>query len=105
MDIIIQFVINFRVSHTRKSTKLKRGKGSQKQANVAVMAESTALEDLETGKKEKHFRYLKMEALQTQKAGSENDTIEENLDELSIVFSDKSKNYVDIGDCVEAHYT
>ena len=90
---------------TSKTTKLKRGKGSQKQVNVAVMAESTPLEDPRTGHKSKHFRYLKMQVLQTQKAESINETIEENLDELSIVFSDKSKSYVDIADFVEAHYT
>jgi len=90
---------------TSKTTKLKRGKGSQKQVNVAVMAESTPLEDPRTGHKSKHFRYLKMHVLQTQKAESINETIEENLDELSIVFSDKSTSYVDIADFVEAHYT
>lgn len=85
---------------TRNGTKIKRGKGGQKQVNVAVMAESTPLEDLETGKIEKYFRYLKMKALQTQKAGSMNDAIKEYLNELSIAFSDKSKNYVDIADFV-----
>lgn len=35
----------------------KRGKGSQKQQNVAVMAESTPLENIETGAKSKHCRY------------------------------------------------
>lgn len=105
LEGMIEFDEGFFEIETKKGTKLKRGKGSKKQANVAVMAESTPLEDINTGKCEKHFRYLKMKALQTQKAESVNDTIEENLDELSIVFSDKSKNYVDIADFVEAHYT
>jgi hypothetical protein len=38
---------------------LKRGKGSQRQQNVAVMTESTPLENPKTGKKSKHVRYLK----------------------------------------------
>lgn len=105
LEGMVEFDEGFFETATRKGTKLKRGKGSQKQANVAVMAESTPLEDLETGKQERHFRYLKMKALQTQKASSVNETIEENLDELSIVFSDKSQSYVDIADFVEAHYT
>ncbi len=46
-----------------------------------------------------------MKALQTQRAESISETIEKNLDELSIVFSDKSKSFVDIADFVEAHYT
>jgi len=36
--------------------KLKRGRGSQRQSNVAVMAESTPLEDLETGEVSSHCR-------------------------------------------------
>ena len=36
-----------------------RGRGAEGKQNVAVMAESTPLEDIETGKKEKHVRYFK----------------------------------------------
>ena len=36
---------------TSKGTKLKRGKGSQKQKNVAVLVESIPLEGIETGEK------------------------------------------------------
>lgn len=39
--------------------KLKRGKGSQRKQNVAVMAESTPLEDPETGQKSRLCRYFK----------------------------------------------
>ena len=39
--------------------KLKRGRGSQKQSKVAVMAESTVLEDLDSGKLAKSCRYFK----------------------------------------------
>lgn len=102
---MVEFDEGFFETATPKGTTLKRGRGSQKQANVAVMAESTPLEDLDTGHRSKHFRYLKMEALQTQKAESINDLIQEKLDDLSIVFSDKSTSYVDIADFVEAHYT
>jgi hypothetical protein len=34
---------------TSENVVLKRGKGSHKQSNVAVLAESTALKDIETG--------------------------------------------------------
>lgn len=43
---------------------LKRGRGSQKQSNVAVMAESVPLEDLKTGKQSKQCRYFKMKVLE-----------------------------------------
>ena len=84
---------------------LKRGKGSQKQQNVAVMAESTPLEDPETGKKDKHVRYFKMKVLDNHKSKQVNQSIEESLSKMSIVFSDKSTSYVNISDYVEVHIT
>ena len=47
--------------------KLKRGRGSQKQSNVAVMAASVPLEDPNTGKRSKQCRYFKMRVLDTHK--------------------------------------
>jgi len=84
---------------------LKRGRGSQKQSNVAVMAESVALEDLNTGKKSKQCRYFKMKVLETHKKEEINTLVDGNFQETSIVFSDKSTSYVDIGDYVEVHIT
>ncbi|MFT6216583.1 MAG: hypothetical protein ACJAS3_002996 [Roseivirga sp.] len=49
---------------------LKRGRGSQKKRNVAVMAESTILENPETGEQEKHVPYFKMKMMQDHKAES-----------------------------------
>ena len=88
---------------TPEGTKLKRGKGSQKQQNVAVLAESTPLEDMHTGKKSKHCGYFKMQVLNSHKAGSINDTLVNNIHDSSIVFTDKSTSYVDIADYVEVH--
>ena len=85
------------------SVKLKRGKGSKRQVNVAVMAESVPLEELETGHKSKHVSYFKMKVLSNHKANSINQCIADNIDDKAIVFSDKSKSYVDINDYVEIH--
>jgi len=85
--------------------KIKRGKGSQKMKNVAVMAESIPLEDLATGKKSSQCRFFKMKVLDTQKAQSINETVQESLDKKTIVLSDKGKNYVDIADYIEGHVT
>ena len=46
-----------------------------------------------------------MKVLETQKADSINAYLEKSLTEVSIVFSDKIKSYVDISDFFEAHYT
>lgn len=40
-----------------------RGRGTAGKSNVAVMAESTVLEDIETGIKSNHFRYFKAKVL------------------------------------------
>lgn len=65
---------------TTENIKLKRGKGSQKQKNVAVMSESVPLEDVQTGKKNKGCRYFKMKALDTHKTNSIDQVIQENID-------------------------
>lgn len=84
---------------------LNRGRGSQRQQNVAVAAESTPLEDLETGKKGKHCRYFKMKVLEGQSAEEINGFIGKNIAEESIVFTDKSTSYFDIANYVEVHVT
>ena len=85
--------------------KLKRDRGSQKQSNVAVMAESVTLEDPNTGKRSKQCRYFKMRVLDTHKKEEVNTLIGDNFQDTSIVFSDKSTSYVDIGDYVQVHIT
>ena len=86
-------------------TTLKIGHVGQRRMNVSVMAESTPLEDIETGKKSSQCRYFKMKVLYDHKSETINDTLEENIQEKSIVFSDKSTSYVDISDYVEIHMT
>ena len=88
---------------TPVTTELKRGKGSQKQQNVAVMAESTELENIESGKRSKQCRYFKMKVLTDHKSRSINEVVEENIDDKSVVFSDRSASYLDISDYVEVH--
>ena len=87
----------------RDKENLKRGRGSKRQANVAVMAESTALEDLNTGKTSKHCRYFKMKVLESHLSDEINEVIQDNLNENSIVFSDKSTSYFDIAKHVDIH--
>lgn len=90
---------------TSDKIKLKKGRGSQRQKQVAVMAESTPLEDIETGDKTSQCRYFKMKVLDNHKAQEINAIIKESFDEKCIVFSDKSTSYVDISDFVETHVT
>jgi transposase-like protein len=82
-----------------------RGRGAAGKANVAIMAESVPLEDINTGEKSSQCRYFKAKVLSDHKMENINDTVFESLDEKSIVFTDKSTSYVDISDYVELHFT
>mgnify|MGYP004703836239 CR=1 FL=1 len=90
------------VSKQTKSS-LKRGRGSQRQTNVAVMAESVPLEFLENSKKSKQCRYFKMKVLETHNSEEITEIVKKTIHEMSIVFSDKSTSYVDIAEYVDVH--
>jgi hypothetical protein len=84
----------------------KAGRGSKTKSNVMVMAESTVLEDIETGKIERQCRYFKAKVLENHKSNNVDETIKECVnDEDVIVFSDKSTSYVNIADFVDIHIT
>ena len=83
--------------------KLKRGRGSQRQSNVAIMAESTPLEDIETGKTSSQCRYFKMKVLESHNKEDLNKQLIEYINEKAIIFSDKSTSYVDFSELVETH--
>jgi hypothetical protein len=105
LEGMVEFDEGYFTTETNEKDKqnLKRGRGSQKQTNVAVMAESTPLEDVETGEASKHCRYFKMKVLKNHLSGEINAVVEENFDEKCIVFSDKSTSYIDIAQYVEVH--
>lgn len=100
---IIEFDEAYFETETSEKDKqnLKRGKGSQRQQNVAVAAESVPLEDVETCQKGKQCRYFKMKVLDGHSSDDVNEFIKKNITEESIVFSDKSTSYFDIADYVE----
>lgn len=95
---------NTEISEKEKQN-LKRGKGGQQQLNVAVMAESTALEDIETGRTSKQCGYFKMKVLESHQSEDINQIVQENVNERSIVFSDQSPSYFDLAKYVEVHIT
>src|SRR5690554_415268 len=82
-----------------------RGKGAVGEQNVMLMAESTPLEDPETGKQDKHVRYFKAKVLNGHDAEQINEEMKKSIDNQSIVFTDKSTSYVDIADFIELHIT
>lgn len=86
-----------------EKSKGKRGRGAAGKTPVSVMAESTQLEDIETGKKTSQCRYFKAKVLESHLSEEVNDTVKDSFDEKSIVFTDDSTSYVDISDYVELH--
>jgi len=88
-----------------EQSKAIRGRGAVGKQNVAIMAESTPLENIETGQSERQSRYFKAKVLTSHTSNQINDTVMDNIDEKSIVFTDKSTSYVDIADFVELHIT
>lgn len=82
----------------------KAGRGSKTKSNVMVMAESTVIEDIETGKVERQCRYFKAKVLEDHKTDGTDKTFKNAIDqEQTIVFTDKSTSYVNIADYVELH--
>lgn len=86
-----------------EKAKGKRGRGAAGKSNVAIMAESDQLEDLDTGKKSSHCRYFKAKVLNTHLAEEINETVKDSFDETSIVLTDDSTSYIDISKYVELH--
>lgn len=86
-----------------EKAKGKRGRGAAGKSNVAIMAESTQLEDIETGEKSSQCRYFKAKVLKTHLADEINETVAESFDETCIVLTDDSTSYVDISKYVELH--
>lgn len=93
---------------TVESTEIEQNKGKRwcgaaGKKNVAVMAESTPLEEVATGKKPSHVRYFKAKVLDSHRSEEVNETFQSSIDEKTIVFTDQSTSYVDIADYVELH--
>lgn len=105
LEDMVEFDEAYFSKATPEGIRLKRGKGSQRKQNVAVMAESTPLEDPLTGKRSSHCRYFKMRVLDGHDSGAVDNAVEQSIDEKSIVFSDRSTSYVNIAYHVETHVT
>lgn len=88
-----------------EKSKGKRGRGAAGKQNVAIMAESTPLEDIETGKISRQCRYFKATVLTDHKKEGIEESIANSLDDKSIVFTDKSTSYVDISNFIALHVT
>ena len=99
------FIIETSDSEKRNN---KQGKGSTRSINVAVMAESVPIEDIQEVEKGEHTekkqcRYFKMKALDDFKAEEINEVVKNSVKDNSILFTDNSTSYVGIEHYVEEH--
>lgn len=78
--------------------------GESCKQNVIVIAESVTLKDIGMGQTGRQPRYFKAKVLNAHIAKEINHTIENNIDERSIVFMDKSTSYVDIAGFYRVSY-
>jgi hypothetical protein len=62
-----------------------------------------SLEDIKIGKKIKSCRYFAMKAVDTHKTDSIDQVIQENVDQKSVVFSDRANTYFNISGYVDTH--
>ncbi|WP_268037071.1 IS1595 family transposase, partial [Algoriphagus sp. PAP.12] len=92
---------------TKKQVKkqLKRGKGSQRQAKVAVAAESIPIEDSESGQQNRVCGYFKMEVLVKVDSENVNQFIKKNTDGEVVLFTDRNTAYANLEEVVNTHFT
>ncbi len=95
----------FEKATSKKNSKLNRGRGSQRQSKVAVLAESTPIEQIESGLKSRVCRYFKMKVLPTHHASEVNGLIQKTVDLNAVIFTDKSTSYYDLRNLLEFHVT
>lgn len=81
----------------------KRGRGTQKKALVAVMAESTVLEDFKTGSLSKSCRYFKMKKIENLKSKTAEKLIKDLIDKSAVVQTDESTTYSNFEDFIDVH--
>jgi DeoR/GlpR family transcriptional regulator of sugar metabolism len=103
MNGSVEFDEGYFEQATGEEIKLKRGRGSQKQSKVAVLAESTPLEDIETGQISSQCRYFKMKTLNSHQKTAVNELVVEYIHEKAVIFSDQSTSYTDFANLVEMH--
>jgi hypothetical protein len=104
---MIEFDDAFFETETSERAKktLKRGRSSKKQSKVVVAAESTTLENPETGEQSSSCRYFKMNVCESFSAKHNDNLIIAIIGENSVITTDKSTSYINISKYVDVHLT
>lgn len=89
----------------KQKKKLSRGRGSQQKCKVAVMAESTVLEDFKKGELTKSCRYFKMKKIDNLKAKTADKLVKDLIDKEAVLQTDDSTTYANFEDIIDVHVT
>ncbi len=92
-----------KATDAKRKADLSRGRGSEQKAIVAVMAESTVLEDFKTGELSKSCRYFKMKKIESLKAATAEKLIRDLLDKDIVLQTDESTTYSKFEDFIDVH--
>lgn len=87
-----------------KKKDLNRGRGTQQKATVAVMAESTVLEDFKTKELTKSIRYFKKK-IEDLKAKTAEKLIKDFVNKDAVLQTDGNTTYAKFEDFVDVHIT
>lgn len=89
---------------TSKKRVQKRGRGSNNKAKVAIMVESTPLENPKTGEKYNALGHVKMNVLQGHQQSKIDELLENKIAKNSLLITDKSTSYNGLSQNFE-HYS
>jgi len=93
-----------KTSEERKSEKRKRGRGSQKQSPVMVMASTVHdFTSVKHHKKPTKFRYVRMVVMENLRGETVDEIIKHNVDYDSVIKTDKYTSYANIKENVWTH--
>lgn len=81
---------------SKQKKKLSRGRGSQQKCKVAVMDESTVLEDFKKGEFNKSCRYFKMKKIDNLKAKTEDKLVKDLIDKEAMLQTDDSTTFANL---------
>lgn len=104
----LEDMIEYDEAYVKKATSSKqknskRGRGTQQKAMVAVMAESTVLEDYTNGELTKSCRYFKMKKIDNLKAKTAEKLIKNLIDPQAVLQTDESTTFSNFEDFIDVH--
>lgn len=102
------FIETVKTGSKPKETKSKRGRGSSKQAKVMVMAKlesgKTSGQAITRGKKNRSFRYVKMQVVNDLSSDSINDVLRNKVTKKSSLITDGWTGYQKLNTIVKKHH-